>query len=142
MLQKICDCDIFVADLTPVAEVNVGKEDSFKRNKLMPNSNVMYEYGFAVGVKGMNRMIALANLQEGELIEQLPFDINHNTIISFNIEKGKQLSLYSLIKRLSDEVITERTQKKKQYECKVFFSLNGQSFERIIIQPKYKKIHM
>ena len=62
MLQKICDCDIFVADLTPVAEVNVGKEDSFKRNKLMPNSNVMYEYGFAVGVKGMNRMIALANL--------------------------------------------------------------------------------
>ena len=140
VLQKICDCDIFIADLTPVAEVNVGKEDSSMRNKLMPNSNVMYEYGFAVGVKGMNRMIAVANLREGELIEQLPFDINHDTIISFDVENGRKLSLYSLIKRLSDEVIAERTQKKKQYECKVFFSLNGQGYERIIVQPKYKKI--
>lgn len=140
VLQKIRDCDIFVADLTPVAKVNVGKDDNFTRNKLMPNSNVMYEYGFAVGVKGMNRMIAVANMQEGELIEQLPFDINHDTIISFNVEKGKQLSLYSLIKRLSNEVIAERGQKKKQYECKVFFSLKGQGYERIIIQPKYKRI--
>lgn len=32
VLQKISDCDIFIADLTPVAEVNVGKDDSFKRN--------------------------------------------------------------------------------------------------------------
>lgn len=140
VLQKIRDCDIFIADLTPVAEVNVGKEDSFKRNKLMPNSNVMYEYGFAVGVKGMNRMIAVANLQEGELIEQLPFDINHDTIISFNIEKGKQLSLYSLIKRLSEEVIAEDKGKIKPYECQVFFTLNKEHFERIIIQPKYKRI--
>jgi hypothetical protein len=140
VLQKICDCDIFIADLTPVTEVNVGKDDNFKRNKLMPNSNVMYEYGFAVGVKGMNRMIAVANLKEGELIEQLPFDINHDTIISFNVEKGKQISLYSLIKRLSDEVIAERNQKKKQYESQVFFTLNNEQFERIIIHPQYKRI--
>lgn len=140
VLQKIRDCDIFVVDLTPVAEVNVGKDDSFKRNKLMPNSNVMYEYGFAVGVKGMNRMIAVANLQEGELIEQLPFDVNHDTIISFNVEKGKQLSLYSLIKRLSEEVIAEEKGKMKPYECQVFFTLNKEHFERIIIQPKYKHI--
>ena len=140
VLQKIRDCDVFIADLTPVARVNVGKDDSFNRYKLMPNSNVMYEYGFAVGVKGMNRMIAVANMQEGELIEQLPFDINHDSIISFNVEKGKQLSLYQLIKRLSDEVIAERIQKKKQYECQVFFSLNGQGYERITVYPKYKKI--
>ena len=140
VLQKIRDCDIFIADLTPVAKVNVGKDDNFTRNKLMPNSNVMYEYGFAVGVKGMNRMIAVANMQEGELIEQLPFDINHDTIISFNVEKGKQLSLYSLIKRLSDEVIAEDKGKIKPYECQVFFTLNKEHFERIIIQPKYKRI--
>lgn len=140
VLQKIRDCDIFIADLTPVAKVNVGKDDNFKRNKLMPNSNVMYEYGFAVGVKGMNRMIAVANMQDGELIEQLPFDINHDTIITFSIGREKPLSLYSLIKRLSDEVIAERSQKKKQYECQVFFSVDGQGYERLTIHPKYKKI--
>lgn len=140
VLQKISDCDIFIADLTPVAKINAGNDESFKRYKLIPNSNVMYEYGFAVGIKGMSRMIAVANLKEGEFVEQLPFDINHDTILTFDVEEGKQLSLYSLIKRLSNEVVAEKNQKKKQYECQVFFTQNKQSYQRLIIHPRYKKI--
>ncbi len=140
VLQKIYDCDIFIADLTPVAKVNVEESDGSNRYKLMPNSNVMYEYGYAVGVKGMKRMIAVANMQEGELLEQLPFDINHDTIISFALDGEKHMSLYSLIKRLSNEVAAEREQKKKQYECKAFFMQDEKGYERITIHPKYKKI--
>ena len=46
VLQKIRDCDIFLADLTPVVTYCPPKE-KHDLPKHMPNSNVMYEYGYA-----------------------------------------------------------------------------------------------
>ena len=52
VLEKIRKCDIFVADLTPVITYIPPKEQH-DLPKHMPNSNVMYEYGYALHAKGI-----------------------------------------------------------------------------------------
>lgn len=74
ILSKIMNCDVFVADVTPVHLVG---ED------LLPNPNVLLELGFAMGVVGMSRIILLA--QKGAWnAKDLPFDINHRRIDFFD----------------------------------------------------------
>lgn len=72
--NKIKNCDIFVADVTPVAS-NGGK--------LLPNSNVMHELGYARAVIGYKRLLAVGMNTTGWQPHQLPFDINHDEIIQF-----------------------------------------------------------
>jgi len=77
ILSKIMNCDVFVADITPV---HVIEED------LLPNPNVLLELGFAMGVVGMSCIILLA--KEGEWkVKDLPFDINHKRIDFFKDEE-------------------------------------------------------
>lgn len=77
ILSKIMNCDVFVADISPV---HMAGDD------LLPNPNVLLELGFAMGVVGMSRIILLA--KEGEWkAKDLPFDINHKRIDFFNDEK-------------------------------------------------------
>ncbi len=134
VLEKIERCDIFVADLTPIVSV----ETVNNQVRLLPNPNVIYECGYAVAQKGLSRMILLSYLTNGETIEQLPFDINHNTIT--NIREQQIKSLYNRIKTILIEVEWQRRQQKKEYECDVLFTENKIEYERITIRPRYKKI--
>lgn len=68
ILRKIRDCDAFVGDMTFVAATSGGK--------LLPNPNVMGEYGYALAEKGTRRIILVMNTAFGPAGE-LPFDLGH-----------------------------------------------------------------
>ena len=68
ILRKIRECDAFIADVTFVATTDGGK--------LVPNPNVMGEYGYALSQKGTRRILLAMNTAFGPP-EQLPFDLSH-----------------------------------------------------------------
>ena len=68
ILTKIDSCGIFVPDLTFVGVGEAGR--------LIPNPNVMLEYGYALKSVGDRRILAVFNAAFGEP-KQLPFDIGH-----------------------------------------------------------------
>ena len=131
VLNKIKECDIFLGDVTPVTFIS-SKSGEIKR---MPNSNVMYEYGFAKGAKGHKRAILVAYLSEGETIAQLPFDINHDKIIPFKDENGLQNLIFA-VKSIIKQVDSDRESLTPSFDCKLLFD----SFtDEIIIQPLYRR---
>ena len=138
VLQKILNCDIFIADITPVCKI-LSKNDASIPAKLIPNPNVMYESGYALAHKGLSKMIFLASLQHGETIAQLPFDINHNTITSIH-DLGQLPTLSSMIKKIIDTVRQERLSEKKAYDCDVCFRQDERILEQLTLTPQYKKI--
>ncbi len=142
VLDKIRKCDIFVADLTPVTTY-ISPKDSHDLPKHMPNSNVMYEYGYALHAKGENRMIVLASLEKekDEHIEYMPFDINHDTITLFSDEKSLN-ELYNWISKIIEDVDKEREAKAPQYACELLFRKEeGLGYtDEITIKPRYKRI--
>lgn len=139
VLEKIRNCDIFLADLTPVTHL-IGDDEDVRRDKLMPNSNVMYESGYALGVKGIKRMLFVACFEKGLLIEHMPFDINHKTINSIDITKKKPISLYTILKKLSKEILKEKDVEVKEYECAILFNEDDETASSITIHPKYRRI--
>lgn len=68
ILKKIAACDAFVPDLTFVAVTEA--------DKLVPNPNVMLEYGYALHAKSHSVMIPVMNTVYGPA-EKLPFDMGH-----------------------------------------------------------------
>jgi hypothetical protein len=68
ILRKIDECDIFLADMTFVAVSDGGK--------MLPNPNVMGEYGYALKAKGLDRILLAMNTNFGPP-EELPFDLRH-----------------------------------------------------------------
>lgn len=73
VLEKIQKCDLFVADLTPVA--TTGKKD-------LPNPNVMMELGVAKASM-IDDVILL--LYSGDIdTNRMPFDINHQRLSRFS----------------------------------------------------------
>jgi hypothetical protein len=68
ILKKIAACDAFVPDLTFVAVTEAGK--------LVPNPNVMLEYGYALRAKSHSVMIPVMNTGYGPA-GKLPFDMGH-----------------------------------------------------------------
>lgn len=141
LLKKIRDCDIFLADMSPVTTMIQEIDEDVRRTKLIPNPNVMFEYGYATGFKGIDYVLSVANLKKSEFAEQLPFDVNHDTISIFNLDEGEKLSLYSLIRGLSEKIIKEREKKIKEYDCVVCWKDNDEEKMSITIHPKYRRIH-
>lgn len=139
VLRKISNCDIFVADFTPVCTIP-GDEKENRIEHLQPNANVMFEYGYALALKGDERMILLANLEHEEYIEHLPFDINHDTITKFTIEAGAP-ALVKPIRKIIEHIREERAVQKPQYGCNVLFNADGELVPSATIHPKYKRIH-
>lgn len=82
IMDKIAHADIFVCDITPI--VTCGQ-------KLMPNSNVIFELGFALHALGDERVILLAKVGEWD-VNNMPFDINHRRIGMFSSSKNCDLS--------------------------------------------------
>ena len=140
VLEKIHKCDIFVADLTPVITY-IPSQDSLDLPKHMPNSNVMYEYGYALHAKGENRMIVLASLDktENEHIEYMPFDINHDTITLFTDEDSLG-GLTDWIRKIIVDVDQERAAYVPQYACTLLFRTEEDFSDEITIHPRYKRI--
>lgn len=68
ILQKIGAADIFLPDFTFVAEADAGK--------LIPNPNVMIEYGYALRALTFKAMMPVMNTHFGRP-EKLPFDLGH-----------------------------------------------------------------
>lgn len=68
ILNKIAAADVFVPDLTFVAQTDPGK--------LIPNPNVMIEYGYALRALTFKAMMPVMNTHFGPP-EALPFDMGH-----------------------------------------------------------------
>lgn len=81
ILEKISSADIFVCDITPVASLG---------RKLMPNSNVIFELGFALHALGDERVILLAKNGDWN-VNDMPFDFNHRRIGIFSSAKDCKL---------------------------------------------------
>ena len=133
VIYKIEHCDIFVADLTPVTTVHFLPQEH-KLPKHMPNSNVMFEYGYAQKCKGENRMIILASLDvsNDEHIEYMPFDINHDTITVFeSADDLKQITKW--ISNILPDVEKERSLFVPKFSCDVI----TEDGKEITISPTY-----
>lgn len=68
ILRKIADCDIFVGDVTFVGQTD--------RGKLLPNPNVMTEFGFARAKLDDQQILLVMNTEFGPE-RDLPFDLAH-----------------------------------------------------------------
>lgn len=84
IFQKIRNSEIFVCDISLI-----NKQDSDRRT---PNPNVLVELGYAAATLGWENIICFFNEYYGHL-KQLPFDIQHRRIITYNIndESNKNL---------------------------------------------------
>jgi hypothetical protein len=67
--EKILACDLFVADMTPVAHT--------KANKAVPNPNVMLELGLALECKPFTNIMLVANSAYYSGLEDVPFDLRN-----------------------------------------------------------------
>lgn len=115
VLKKIRECDVFLADLTPVTEYERDGEI-----KLVPNSNVIYEYGYAKGIIGMKRCVLVSKLPNNRNISQLPFDINHDTISI--IKDGTGISnLRNWLLKIVNDIDKEKESQASRYHCKLLF---------------------
>ena len=95
LLRKIENSDIFAADITLVG----GTEDG----KLLINSNVAYELGFAQGSLGKENLLLLFNSERGDY-DKMVFDLGKRTVTKFSTKNGslsvdEQEDLYKEIKR-------------------------------------------
>lgn len=78
ILNKIDDCAIFVADLTFVGQSMRAIRGKNRPRRLLPNPNVLLEYGYAFRSRGHERMISVMNTAYGSPVkENLPFDLRH-----------------------------------------------------------------
>jgi hypothetical protein len=100
IFNKIDDCEVFVADITPVASIQ-----SKTRDKKIPNPNVLIELGYAMREVGHKRVIAVSNLAFGGEHEELPFDLRHRRgAITYTLASTNDPSLAKTRNRLIDEL--------------------------------------
>lgn len=79
--KKILASDIFVAD------VSIVKNRSEEPGEGMPNSNVVFELGFAAATLGWERIILLLNETYGN-VRSLPFDFDRNRATPYTLSES------------------------------------------------------
>ena len=86
IFRKIEGCGLFLADLTFVGS---SEEREGKESKLLPNSNVVLELGYAARSVGWERVIAVMNTAYGPP-SQMIFDVLHRRWpIEFELKEGE-----------------------------------------------------
>ena len=82
IFDKISKCGVFVPDLS-----FVGKSD---QGRLIPNPNVLIEYGWALKALSYSRIIPVMNSAFGEPTnENMPFNMRHlRNPITYRLDKG------------------------------------------------------
>lgn len=101
VLEKIRMADIFVCDISPVASISrkdKGGNDIPDVEKKMPNSNVMFELGYAMRSMHSSRIIAVANTKGHKWHDgEMPFDIFNRQYVKFtgkdDLDLAHQLNL-------------------------------------------------
>lgn len=84
IFQKINHSKFFICDISLIASK-------------MPNPNVLIELGYAIKTIGWSKILCLFNTQTG-MIEELPFDINHNRVTPYNPNsEGEKKRLANII---------------------------------------------
>lgn len=107
IFDKIDKCEMFLADLTFVAKA-LKKNPTTKKFRLVPNPNVLIEYGYACKSKGYDRIISVMNTAYGKPIsENVPFNIRHLRFpIGYNLEPNSEDILISDVRdSLVEELI-------------------------------------
>lgn len=79
ILKKIRDCDIFLADLTLVAVTPKGKQ--------LPNSNAVFELGYAAGRHTFRSLIGIVNEAYGKIEGQV-FDIKRRASLRYTAKES------------------------------------------------------
>jgi hypothetical protein len=97
ILDKIANCGIFVADVTPVVSTPSGKA--------FPNPNVMIELGWSLHTPGWERQIYIMNTATGYKPTDLPFDIRGRRIMQYSLpEDADRKAIDQTKKRLAGEL--------------------------------------
>jgi hypothetical protein len=98
ILQKIWKCDIFLADLTLV-----GKTES-EQPKLLPNTNAVFELGYAAKHLGFKALIGVVNEAFGKVEGQV-FDIKRRACLKYSAgASDPKLDLRRIADKLSKEL--------------------------------------
>lgn len=136
VISKIKNCDIFVCDLSPVITKEPEDKDGLKRH--MPNSNVLFEFGYALGVLGQDYIITLAKFDKGEHIELMPFDIKTFTISTFNAGKDlKDVDIW--LENICNKVDAKRAGQTPDYDLILGISNGNEVTLSGEIHPTYKR---
>lgn len=113
--QKIERADIFVGDITTVAQSNVGKS--------LPNPNVTFELGLGVAHLGWYRTILLFN--EGlQAFENLPFDFDRHRISKFDMRdepthiRANEPALKNLLVTAIEQIILDKPKRPAELKGK------------------------
>jgi len=120
VLEKIQKCDLFVADLTPVATTS--KKD-------FPNPNVMYELGVA-----KSSMIddVILMLYTGTIdTNRMPFDINHKRLSRFSKSK-----ITDFVRQMAQTAV-ENPKHKSAFDENDKFLYYDRNVKKNIISGKY-----
>lgn len=92
ILKRIRECDVFVADLTLTGSHKT-------EDKLFPNPNVCIEYGYAIGMAGLGKILLVMNEAYGGL-EKLPFEFRNRRKPVPYLTNNKNAFIGALKKRL------------------------------------------
>ena len=107
IFSKIDECDIFIADVTAVAERELEDENGRKKIKKIPNPNVMLELGYATKVVGWENVICILNTDYGA-IEDMPFDIAKRRLTAFSLKEAESKGE---VKRYIRDIIIKTVEK-------------------------------
>lgn len=139
LLASISHSDLFIGDLTPVTEYQA--KDGIK---ISPNSNVMFEYGYAISQLGDSRCRQLAYLKDGHTMQMMPFDISQRKtiIISDANKKDLQKKIEAWILEKIVDIDKARQNDLPEEGAYISFKDDGKElninpiFERITYHPK------
>ena len=106
IFDKISNCAVFVPDLSFIGSTTDG------RGRLLPNPNVLIEYGWALSTVGHSRIVPIMNTAYGEVsMESLPFDMRHRrhpltySLADDATNEEKDQVKQVLIKQVSDAIL-------------------------------------
>lgn len=116
--QKINQCAVFIADVSPVLITNNGQR--------IPNPNVLHEEGFALRCVGRDRIILISDSDP----EILPFDISHRRITS--LQSDLVYPIRMALRAAIDNAAKEYEQNVIGHDSKVY-----QEFANIIYSEEY-----
>jgi hypothetical protein len=118
ILNKIDNCNVFIADITFVAK---------NEHKLFPNSNVLIELGYALKSIGDTKIICIMNSVFGQPKDGLPFDLAHKRWpITYHLSeeaskdeiKSIEAGLISSFKETITDIIRYKNHKKANLKVK------------------------
>lgn len=106
ILSKIDTCDIFVADVSPVATYHPMNNDGkfSERLKMAPNPNVLLELGYASHVIGWENVICIMNEDYLDGAE-IPFDIAHHRLTRYSLKDREKADVRRELRGIISEAV-------------------------------------